>query len=121
MTQLPPGRFARLALKVNAFLLIAFMLAASFIGLVAYKQGWFLHQSPIHFITPNALGLNKGMPVKLHGFTVGSVSDMRLTDGGVDVTLLVMGDYLRRIPHGARAKHAREAGGIGPRVVDMGP
>src|SRR5436190_9395053 len=66
MTKLPPGRFARLALKVNAFLLIAFVLAAGFIGLVSYKQGWFLHQSPIHFITPNALGLNKGMPVKLH-------------------------------------------------------
>src|SRR3982750_511426 len=121
MTQLPPGRFARLALKVNAFLLIAFALAASFIGLVAYKQGWFLHQSPIHFITPNALGLNKGMPVKLHGFTVGSVADMRLTDGGVDVTLVVMGNYLERIPQGSRARHAREAGVIGASVIDIVP
>jgi len=119
--KLPPGRFARLALKVNAFLLIAFALAASFIGLVAYKQGWFLHQSPIHFITPNALGLNKGMPVKLHGFTVGSVSDMQLTDGGVDVTLLIMGDYLQRLPQGSRARHAREAGVIGASVIDIIP
>jgi phospholipid/cholesterol/gamma-HCH transport system substrate-binding protein len=121
MTSLPPGRFARLALKVNAFLLIAFVLAASFIGLVAYKQGWFLHQSPIHFITPNALGLNKGMPVKLHGFTVGSVSDMQLTDGGVDVTLLIMSDYMKRIPQGSRARHAREAGVIGASVIDIVP
>jgi len=121
MTKLPPGRFARLAAKVNAFLLIAFLLAAAFIGLVAYKQGWFLHQSPIHFITPNALGLNKGMPVKLHGFTVGSVSDMQLTDGGVDVTLLIMSDYMKRIPEGSRAKHAREAGVIGASVIDIVP
>src|SRR4051812_29117418 len=121
MTKLPPGRFARLALKVNAFLLIAFLLAAAFIGLVAYKQGWFLRQSPIHFITPNALGLNKGMPVKLHGFTVGSVSDMRLTDGGVDVTLLVIGDYMKRIPQGSHARHAREAGVIGASVIDIIP
>src|SRR3954470_7476210 len=121
MTKLPPGRFARLALKVNAFLLIAFALAASFIGLVAYKQGWFLHQSPIHFITPNALGLNKGMPVKLHGFTVGSVSDMQLTDGGVDVKLLIMSDYMKRIPQGSRARHAREAGVIGASVIDIVP
>jgi len=121
MTKLPPGRFARLALKVNAFLLIAFLLAAAFIGLVAYKQGWFLRQSPIHFITPNALGLNKGMPVKLHGFTVGSVSDMRLTDGGGDVTLLVIGDYMKRIPQGSHARHAREAGVIGASVIDIIP
>jgi phospholipid/cholesterol/gamma-HCH transport system substrate-binding protein len=121
MTKLPPGRFARLALKVNAFLLIAFVLAGAFIGLVAYKQGWFLHQSPIHFITPNALGLNKGMPVKLHGFTVGSVADMQLTDGGVDVTLLVMGDYMKRLPQGSRARHAREAGVIGASVIDIVP
>ena len=73
MRKVPPGRFARLALKVNAFLLIAFALAGAFIAMVAYKQGWFEHQSPIHFVTPNALGLNKGMPVKLHGFTIGSV------------------------------------------------
>ena len=121
MTKVPPGRFARLALKVNAFLLIAFALAAAFIGMVAYKQGWFLHQSPIHFVTPNALGLNKGMPVKLHGFTVGSVSNMQLTDGGVDVTMLVIGDYLKRIPQGSRARHAREAGVIGASVIDIIP
>jgi phospholipid/cholesterol/gamma-HCH transport system substrate-binding protein len=121
MTKLPPGRFARLALKVNAFLLIALVLAASFIGMVAYKQGWFLHQSPIHFITPNALGLNKGMPVKLHGFTVGSVADMRLTDGGVDVKLLIVSDYMKRIPEGSRARHAREAGVIGASVIDIIP
>ena len=121
MSKLPPGRFARLALKVNAFLVIAFVGAAGFIGLVSYKQGWFLHQSPIHFITPNALGLNKGMPVKLHGFTVGSVSEMQLTDGGVDVTLLIMGDYLKRLPQGSRARHAREAGVIGASVIDIIP
>jgi phospholipid/cholesterol/gamma-HCH transport system substrate-binding protein len=121
MRKVPPGRFSRLALKVNAFLLIAVALAGSFIAMVAYKQGWFEHQSPIHFVTPNALGLNKGMPVKLHGFTVGSVSDMRLTDGGVDVTILVMGDYLKRIPQGSYARHAREAGVIGASVVDIIP
>lgn len=119
--RLPPGRFARLALKVNAFLLIALLLTGAFIGLVAYKQGWFLHQQPIHFITPNALGLNKGMPVKLHGFTVGSVNDMQLTDGGVDVKLLIMSDYLKRIPQGSRARHAREAGVIGASVIDIVP
>jgi ABC-type transporter Mla subunit MlaD len=118
---LPPGRFTRLLLKVNAFLLIAFVGAAAFMGLVAYKQGWFLHQSPIHFITPNALGLNKGMPVKLHGFTIGSVSDMQLADGGVDVKLSIMSEHMQRIPQGSHARHARESGVIGASVIDVVP
>ena len=118
---LPPGRFSGLVLKVNAFLLIALILVAAFMGLVAYKQGWFVHQSPIHFVTPNALGLNKGMPVKLHGFTVGSVSDMQLAPGGVDVRLLIGSEYLLRIPQDSHAKHAREAGVIGASVIDIVP
>ncbi len=83
----PPVRFSRLLLKVNAFLLLALLLVAAFMGLVAYKQGWFVHQTVIHFVTPNALGINKGMPVKLYGFTVGSVSNMELSQEGVDVRL----------------------------------
>jgi phospholipid/cholesterol/gamma-HCH transport system substrate-binding protein len=118
---LPRGRFSRLLLKVNAFLLIALVGALAFMGLVAYKQGWFVHQSPIHFITPNALGINKGMPVKLHGFTIGSVSDLRLAEGGVDVTLLVMSDYMQRLPQGSHARHARESGVIGASVIDVIP
>jgi len=118
---LPPGRFSRLVLKVNAFLLIALVLAAAFMGLVAYKQGWFIHQSPLFFVTPNALGLNKGMPVKLHGFTIGSVSDMRLVDGGVEVKLSIGSANLPRIPQGSYARHAREAGVIGASVIDIIP
>lgn len=118
---LPEGRFSGLVLKVNAFLLIALLLAAAFIGLVAYKQGWWVKQSPIHFVTGNALGLNKGMPVKLFGFTVGSVSEMKLTDGGVDVQLSIASSYLERIPADSRARHARESGLVGASVIDILP
>jgi len=120
-TFVPPKRFARLVLKVNAFLLIALLLGAAFIGLVAYKQGWFVHQTQIHFITANALGLNKGMPVKLYGFTVGSVSGMELSEEGVDVRLSIMSDYMPRIPKGSLAKHSREAGVVGAAVIDIVP
>jgi phospholipid/cholesterol/gamma-HCH transport system substrate-binding protein len=118
---LPPGRFSGLVLKVNAFLLIALLLVAAFMGLVAYKQGWFVRQSMVHFVTPNALGINKGMPVKLHGFTVGSVSDLQLAPGGVDVRLSLASEYLMRIPQDSHARHAREAGVIGASVIDIVP
>ena len=117
----PPVRFSRLLLKVNAFLLIALLLVAAFIGLVAYKQGWFVQQTTIHFVTGNALGLTKGMPVKLHGFTVGSVSGMELAEGGVDVRLSIMSEYMPRIPRGSVAKHSREAGVVGAAVIDILP
>lgn len=120
-TFVPPTRFSRLVLKVNAFLLIAVLMGAAFIGMVAYKQGWFVHQTQIHFVTANALGLNKGMPVKLYGFTVGSVAGMELSDEGVDVRLSIMSDYMPRIPRGSLAKHSREAGVVGAAVIDIVP
>jgi phospholipid/cholesterol/gamma-HCH transport system substrate-binding protein len=117
----PPMRFSRLVLKVNAFLLTALLLVAAFLGLVAYKQGWFVKQTPIHFVTANALGINKGMPVKLYGFTVGSVSDMQLSQDGVDVRLSIISEHLARIPRGSRAKFAREAGVVGASVLEIVP
>jgi phospholipid/cholesterol/gamma-HCH transport system substrate-binding protein len=103
------------------FLMIALALVAAFLGLVAYKQGWFVRQSPLHFVTPNALGINKGMPVKLHGFTIGQVSGLKLAEGGVNVQLSIVSEYLRRIPQGSHARHAREAGVIGTAVIDIVP
>jgi len=117
----PPVRFARLALKVNAFLLIALLLVAAFLGLVAWKQGWFIHQTGINFVTRNSLGINKGMPVKLYGFTIGTVSEMRLAQNGVAVRMSINSVYLERIPRGSRAKFSRESGVVGASVIEIIP
>ena len=117
----PPVRFTRLVLKVNAFLLIALLLVAAFVGLVAYKQGWFIPQTGISFVTRNSLGINKGMPVKLYGFTIGTVSEMRLAQNGVAVKLSIISSYLERLPRGSRAKFARESGVVGASVIEIIP
>ncbi|HEX6690248.1 MAG TPA: MlaD family protein, partial [Burkholderiales bacterium] len=117
----PPARFPRLALKVNAFLLFAALLVGGFAWLVAHKQGWFVHQTMIRVITPDALGISTGMPVKLFGFTVGSVREMHLVPGGVDVQLTVMTEHMPRIPKGSRARFARESGVIGASVIEIIP
>src|SRR5262249_49049037 len=83
--------------------------------------GWFVQQTTIHFVTPNALGINKGMPVKLFGFTVGSVSGLDLSDEGVDVKLSILSEYMPRIPRGSLAKHSRESGVVGAAVIDILP
>ena len=117
----PPVRFPRLRVQVNLFLLLALLLIAAFVGLVAYKQGWFIEQSRINFVTRNSLGINKGMPVKLYGFTVGTVSEMQLSQNGVAVKLSIMTAHLERIPKGSRAKFARESGVVGASVIEIIP
>lgn len=117
----PPVRFPRLLAKVNAFLLVALLLVATFVGIVAHKQGWFVQQTMIRIVTPDALGISTGMPVKLFGFTVGSVREMHLVPGGVDVQLTIMSDHMPRIPKGSRARFARESGVIGASVIEILP
>lgn len=117
----PPVRFTRLLLKVNAFLLIALLLVGAFMGLVAYKQGWFVKQAAVNFVTRSSLGINKGMPVKLFGYTIGSVADMRLTQNGVAVRLSIIAEHLERIPKGSRAKFSRESGVVGASVIEIIP
>ena len=117
----PPVRFSRLLLKVNAFLLVALLLVGAFMGLVAYKQGWFVHQTTVHFVTPNALGINQGMPVKLYGFTVGSVKQLGLAPEGVDVQLAIISEHLWRIPKGSQARFAREASVVGASSIEIMP
>jgi ABC-type transporter Mla subunit MlaD len=117
----PPVRFTRLLLKVNAFLLIALLLVGAFMGLVAYKQGWFIKQSAVNFVTRSSLGINKGMPVKLFGYTIGSVADLKLTQNGVAVKLSIIAEHLERIPKGSRAKFSRESGVVGASVIEIIP
>lgn len=117
----PPVRFPHLLAKVNAFLIVALALVATFGSIVAHKQGWFVKQTMIRIVTPDALGISKGMPVKLYGFTIGSVSDMQLVPGGVDVQLAVMTEHMPRIPKGSKARFARESGVIGASVIEIVP
>jgi phospholipid/cholesterol/gamma-HCH transport system substrate-binding protein len=117
----PPVRFPHLLAKVNAFLLVGLLLVLAFVGIVAHKQGWFVPQTMIRVVTPDALGISTGMPVKLFGFTIGSVKEMQLVSGGVDVQLGIMSQHMPRIPKGSRARFARESGVIGASVIEIIP
>lgn len=117
----PPVRFPRLRMKVNAFLFLALLLIAGFVALVAYKQGWFIKHTTIHFVTMDALGISKGMPVKLFGLTVGSVKNMALADEGIDVQLAISSEYMPRILKGSHARFAREAGVVGASMIEIIP
>lgn len=117
----PPVRFPRLRRQVNAFFIFALLLIAGFVALVAYKQGWFIKHTTIRFVTMDALGISRGMPVKFYGLTVGAVKEMAIADEGVEVKLAINAEYMPRIVKGSSARFSREAGVVGASVIEIVP
>jgi ABC-type transporter Mla subunit MlaD len=115
-----PRRFRGIRRQVNLFLLTAFAGFAGLVALVAYKQGIFVQHTRIHFHAPDATGINKGMPVRLHGVHVGAVKEIEFADRGVRVHLGINSDYIPRMPRGAQARLVRE-GYVGAASIQILP
>jgi phospholipid/cholesterol/gamma-HCH transport system substrate-binding protein len=104
-----PRRFRGIRKQVSTFLITALVGFASLVGVVAWKQGMFVAHTNIYFHARDATGINKGMPVRLHGVPVGSVREVILTEyGGVRVRMGINNDYLSRLPRNSQARLARE-------------
>ncbi len=104
-----PRRFRGIRKQISMFLLTALVGFVGVVGLVAYKQGMFVQHTHIYFNAPDAMGINKGMSVRLYGVPVGAVKDIELAErGGVRVQLGINSDYIPRLPRGSVARLARE-------------
>lgn len=115
-----PRRFRGIRRQVNMFLLTAFAGFVGLVALVAYKQGMFVRHTNIYFHAPDATGINKGMPVRLHGVPVGAVKEIALADRGVRVRVGINSDYIPLLPRGAHARLARE-GYVGAASIQILP
>ena len=115
-----PRRFRGIRRQVNMFLLTAFVGFAGLIALVAYKQGMLVQHTTIYFHAPDATGINKGMPVRLHGVPVGAVKEVEFAERGVRVHLGINTDYIPRLPRGAQARLVRE-GYVGAASIQILP
>jgi ABC-type transporter Mla subunit MlaD len=115
----PPRRFAGADRKVSRFFLAALTGIFGVILLVSYKQGLFIPHTPLYFYAADAIGINKGMTVKLFGLQIGTVKNMEISDRGVKVELSIVNDYIPRIPKGSQARLARESyvGGANLQIV----
>jgi ABC-type transporter Mla subunit MlaD len=108
-TLTPPRRFRGIRRQVSVFLLTAVFGFVGVAGLVAWKQGMFVQQTNIYFHAPDATGISKGMPVRLHGVPVGAVKDVTLAEfGGVRVRLGINSDYIPLLPRNSLARMARD-------------
>ena len=111
--------------------LIGFVMPA-LIGLVvvgaviAWKQELFVTRTPIYIFTDSALGITKGIPVKVFGLTVGTVDDIEIVPGTpgnkgqVRVRLNIGSEYLQHITKDSRAKLMRE-GVVGQALIEIVP
>jgi ABC-type transporter Mla subunit MlaD len=115
-----PRRFRGIRRQVNTFLLTALVGFAGLIALVAYKQGMFVQHTTIYFHAPDATGINKGMPVRLHGVPVGAVKELEFAERGVRVHLGINSNAIPRLPRGAQARLVRE-GYVGAASIQILP
>lgn len=111
--------------------LVGFLMPA-LIGLVvvgaviAWKQELFVTRTPIFIFTDSALGITKGIPVKVFGLTVGSVDAIEIvpgtpgSKGQVRVRLNIGSEYLQHITKDSRAKLMRE-GVVGQALIEILP
>lgn len=119
-TQVLPRRFPGVRRQISLFLVIAVCALIGAVLLVAYKQGAFVRHTKIYFFAEDVFGINKGMSVRLFGLPVGDVSDLRITDRGVQVELSIIGEYAPRLTKGSSARLMRE-GYIGAANIQLLP
>src|SRR4051812_4616715 len=96
-------------------------------AVIAWKQELFISRTPIFSFTDSAIGITKGMPVKVFGLTVGSVSDIEIVPGvpggaasRVRVRFDLSSEYLQHVTRDSRARLTREAL-VGQSVIEILP
>ncbi len=111
---------------VLAFMMPALIGVLAVAAVIAWKQELFVSRTPVFAFTNSAIGMTKGMPVKVFGLTVGSVSDIEIVPGApgasarVRVRFDINSEYLQHITRDSRARLQREAL-VGQSLIEIVP
>lgn len=111
------------ALLFAAPALVGVLLVAA---VIAWKQELFVSRTPIYAFTDSALGITKGMPVKVFGITVGSVGAVEIVPGApgshgrVRVRMDISSEFLRHVTRDSRARLMRETI-VGQSLIEIVP
>lgn len=116
---------ASLRRKALAFVLPVLLGISLLIATIAWRQGYFESFHEVSFVVDSAIGISRGMPVKLKGVTVGQVKEFRLSgDGGADVGIAVILSlnqrYAKHVPSTSKVTLAQE-GLIGQGYIEILP
>ena len=112
---------AALRRGTRRFLLFALLVTLALIAAIAVRQGLFRQTTSYSFVTNSAQDIVKGQAVRIAGFRVGSVDEVRLQDDGqVSVSMEIDADHMRFITHDARVE-LRKEGLVGSPTLEIVP
>lgn len=111
-------RFKGLFVKVSIFVLIAVVGVTLNLLFSGIKKGFFTPKSAIYFIAGSGQDIKVGMPVKLSGFKIGSVSKLELdSKAQAQVELMIEERYLVLLKEDAEVSLKKE-GVIGDSILE---
>lgn len=112
---------AALRRGTRLFLLAGLLAVIAIIAAILVRQGLFRQTTTLGFVADTAQDINKGMPVKVVGFRVGSVEDITLRpDGKVEVGMEIDSTYMRFVTQDAVAE-LRKEGLVGSATIEIVP
>jgi phospholipid/cholesterol/gamma-HCH transport system substrate-binding protein len=106
---------------IRRFLLAALLAMLAVAVAIAVRQGVFRQTTGYSFVTNSAQDIVKGQAVRIAGFRVGSVAEVKLKDDGqVAVNMEIDADYMRFITHDARVELHKD-GLVGSATLEIMP
>lgn len=112
-------RFRHLDLKVAGFVLIPVAILLLAVYLIGKENDLFRPTYRLIFTVSKGTGFSRGMPVKLSGFRVGRLADMRLNDQArVDIMIDIDRSCSRWIREDSTVKLVKE-GIVGENVLEL--
>lgn len=111
-------RFKGLFVKVSIFVLLAVVGVTLNLLFSGIKKGFFTSKSAIHFVASTGQDIKVGMPVKLSGFKIGSVSRLELDNKAqAQVEMMIEDRYLALLKEDAEVSLKKE-GVIGDSTLE---
>jgi phospholipid/cholesterol/gamma-HCH transport system substrate-binding protein len=115
------ARFVFLRGKVFLFIGVAFLGTLLLLFLIAKQRGLFMKTEEVYFIAERATGMYTGMPVKVSGFKIGRIKEMKLLDDArVKVVLSIESPQMKWLREDSYALLTKE-GLIGESVIEIIP
>src|SRR5512139_1341385 len=111
-------RFKGLFVKVSIFVLLAIIGVSLNLLFSGIKKGFFTPKSAIYFVASTGQDIKVGMPVKLSGFKIGSVSKLELDNKAhAQVEMMIEDRYLSLLKEDAEVSLMKE-GVIGDSILE---
>lgn len=114
-------RFIFLKGKILLFIGVAVVGSIILMFFIGKQRGLFVKTEDFYFVTSKATGLRQGMPVKVSGFKIGRLKDMKLEDDGtVKVILSIEQPHIKWLREDSLAVLTKE-GFIGDSSIEIIP